>query len=166
PPRSRTSLPPRSSSQTPRDRSSRTAQRTPVLKATHSWHPAPAPWPVRRARRPESSLKILPAAFAQKTLTLNLLRLYAPQAAGRPRAPALRPALRSSQVPRSRMTFSLKHKFTSHFSPQHFSDLIPVHSGLVLTRAVTDDFFGHCFKRVRLIADVPGISRHVLKRDL
>src|SRR5262245_18767650 len=61
---------------------------------------------------------------------------------------------------------SLENNFTSHFSAQNFSDLIPVHSGLVLTRAVTDDFFGHCFKRVRLIADVPGIGRHVLKSNL
>src|SRR5207244_4142578 len=64
------------------------------------------------------------------------------------------------------LTISLKNNFTSHFNAQKFSDLIPVHSGLVLTRAVTDYFFGHCFKRVRLIADVPGISRHVLKSNL
>src|SRR5215475_3979598 len=64
------------------------------------------------------------------------------------------------------ITISLKNNFTSHFSAQNFSDLIPVHSGLVLTRAVTDYFFGHCFKRVRLIADVSGISRHVLKSNL
>src|SRR2546423_12748327 len=64
------------------------------------------------------------------------------------------------------ITISLKNNFTSHFSAQKFSDLIPVHSGLVLTRAATDDFFGHCFKRVRLIADVPGISRHVFKSNL
>ena len=61
---------------------------------------------------------------------------------------------------------SLKNNFTSHFSAQNFSDLIPVHSGLVLTRAATDYFFGHCFKRVRLIADVPGISRHVFISNL
>src|ERR1051325_11393735 len=59
------------------------------------------------------------------------------------------------------ITISLKNNFTSHFSAQNFSDLIPVHSGLVLTRAVTDYFLGHCFKRVRLIADVASISRHV-----
>src|SRR5262245_40090809 len=61
---------------------------------------------------------------------------------------------------------SLKYNFASHFGAQNLSDLIPVHSGLVLTRTVTDYFFGHCFKRVRLIADVPGISRHVLISNL
>jgi hypothetical protein len=61
---------------------------------------------------------------------------------------------------------SLDNNFTSHFSAQNFSDLIPVHSGLVLTRAGTDYFLCHCFKRVRLIADVAGISRHVFVRNL
>src|SRR5438132_6827020 len=64
------------------------------------------------------------------------------------------------------ITISFKDKFTSHFSAQNFSDLIPVHSGLVLTRAITDYLFGHCFKRGGLIADVPGISRHVFISDL
>src|SRR6476646_3857135 len=41
-----------------------------------------------------------------------------------------------------------KNNFTCHLSAQNFSDLIPAHSGLVLTRAVTDYFFGHCLKRV------------------
>src|SRR5262245_34328228 len=61
---------------------------------------------------------------------------------------------------------SPKDDFASHFSAQNPSDLIPVHSGLVLTRAVTDYFFGHCFKRGCLIADVPGISCHVLISNL
>jgi hypothetical protein len=40
----------------------------------------------------------------------------------------------------ARIIISLKSNFTSHFSAQNFSDLIPVHSGLVLARAVTDYF--------------------------
>src|SRR5262245_56174283 len=66
----------------------------------------------------------------------------------------------------ARTTISLKNNFTRHFSAQNASDLIPVHPGLVLTLAVTDYLFRHCFKRGRLIADVPGISRHVLKSNL
>jgi len=59
-------------------------------------------------------------------------------------------------------SFSLEDHVASHFSTQNFSDLIPVHSGLVLTRAATDYFLGHGFTRVGLIADVPGIRRHVV----
>src|SRR5437763_14548426 len=59
-----------------------------------------------------------------------------------------------------------KNKFTSHFTAKKFSELIPVHSGLVLTRAATDYFLGHCFECVGIIADIPGISRHVLISDL
>src|SRR5256885_15175054 len=66
------------------------------------------------------------------------------------------------------ITISLKSNFTNHFGTQKSSDLPPVHSGLVLTRGVTNYLFGHCFKCIdgRLIADVPGISRDVFKSDL
>jgi len=43
--------------------------------------------------------------------------------------------------------FSLNIDFTSHFSAQNFSDLIPVHSGLVLTRTATDYSLRDCFMR-------------------
>src|SRR5437016_11885894 len=66
------------------------------------------------------------------------------------------------------ITISLKNNFTNHFGAQKSSDLPPVHSGLVLTRGVTNYLFGHGFKRIdgRLIAAVPGISRDVFKSDL
>src|SRR5690242_9784563 len=68
----------------------------------------------------------------------------------------------------ARITISLKSNFTNHFGAQKSSDLPPAHSGLVLTRGVTNYLFGYCFKRIdrRLIADVPGISRDVFKSDL
>src|SRR6185503_15645978 len=63
-------------------------------------------------------------------------------------------------------TISLKDDFASHLDAENFPDLIAVDSRLVLTRAAANYLFGHGFEGVGLVADVPGISRHILERNL